>query len=93
MKIKQFRYSVDNLGYLVHDKKTGIAIDGGAPEAILAFAKDHGIQIKYVANTHSHYDHTTGNQTLLDSINAHFIDCRSIISDQTETELFIGLNY
>ena len=35
MDIKQFRYSSDNLGYLIHSGKDAIAVDGGAVEDIL----------------------------------------------------------
>jgi hydroxyacylglutathione hydrolase len=37
MKVKQFRYSADNLGYLVYGKKEAMAIDGGAVDEMLAF--------------------------------------------------------
>lgn len=83
MNIEQFRFSRDNLGYLVYSQKQGIAIDAGAVEQILAFAEKKNIQIKYVTNTHSHHDHTPGNAALLEKTDAQFIDCRQIKSDQT----------
>ncbi len=82
MKIEQFRFSADNLGYLLYAKKHAIAIDGGAPEQILAYAKNKGLTIAFVTNTHSHHDHTPGNQALLDKTCADFIDCRQIKADQ-----------
>ena len=39
MGIRQFRYSSDNLGYLVYGNETALAIDGGAGRAILDFWK------------------------------------------------------
>jgi len=83
MEIKQFKYSRDNLGYLVYSTSEGIAIDAGGPENILAFAQRQKIDIKYVSNTHSHYDHTPGNQIMLEKTGAQFIDCQQIKSDQT----------
>ena len=65
LKVKQFRYGADNLGYLVYGAKSGMAIDGGAAEAILAFLAEHRLTLRYVANTHSHSDHTGGNGALL----------------------------
>jgi len=65
LKIEQFRYGADNLGYLVYGSDSGIAIDGGAADPILSFAADRGISLLYVANTHAHSDHTSGNRTLL----------------------------
>ncbi|WP_299979325.1 hydroxyacylglutathione hydrolase family protein [Desulfobacula sp.] len=83
MFIQQFRYSTDNLGYLVYSTREGIAIDAGGVEDILGFAEKNNIHIKYVTNTHSHYDHTSGNEGLLKKTTAQFIDCRQIKSDQT----------
>lgn len=82
MFIKQFRYSTDNLGYLVYSTSEGIAIDAGGVGDILAFARKNGIHIKYVSNTHSHHDHTSGNTEILKKTSAEFIDCRQIRSDQ-----------
>lgn len=74
MNVKQFRYSPDNLSYLIFGKDLAVAIDGGAAEAILAFIADKGLNLKYVTNTHAHADHTVGNQRLLDGSGAVFID-------------------
>ncbi len=81
MDIKQIRYSSDNLGYLVYSGTKGIAIDAGAVEETLKFARDHSIEIKYVCNTHCHPDHTSGNAHLLEKTSAVFIDCTEISLD------------
>lgn len=65
LKVKQFRYGADNLGYLVYGTANGMAIDGGAADAILGFLAEHNLTLRYVANTHSHSDHTSGNRALL----------------------------
>ena len=83
MFIKQFKYSADNLGYLVYSSSQGMAIDAGAVDETLAFAKENRIHIKYVTNTHSHHDHITGNHRLLDKTKAQFVDCQTITLDQT----------
>ncbi len=82
MFVKQFRYSADNFGYLLYSANEGIAIDAGAVQDILSFAKKNRIQIKYVTNTHSHHDHTSGNKEMLQKIDAQFIDCTIIKSDE-----------
>jgi len=82
MEIAQFKYGADNLGYLVYGKSTGVAIDGGDPEGILAFAEKKGIEISVVTNTHSHGDHTPGNAGLLEKTGARFLDCRSFVQGQ-----------
>jgi hydroxyacylglutathione hydrolase len=65
LKVKQFRYGPDNLGYLVYGAKSAMAIDGGAADEILGFLAEHRLTLRYVANTHSHSDHTGGNGVFL----------------------------
>lgn len=73
LEVKQFRYGADNLGYLVYGAESGIAIDGGAVDAMLAFLAEHRIYLAYVANTHNHHDHTCGNEALLRGSQARFL--------------------
>jgi len=87
MKIKQFRYAADNLGYLIHTETHGMAVDAGAAADTLAFARQTGIEISYVTNTHGHHDHTPGNETLLAQTNAQFLDCAGITGD---TQITLG---
>jgi hydroxyacylglutathione hydrolase len=50
--------------YLVADEKTreGVLIDpAGDHGAIESVVAKHGITIKYIINTHGHFDHTSGN--------------------------------
>jgi len=61
MFVKQLRYSADNLGYLLYSANEAIAIDAGAVQETIYFAKKNRIKIKYLTNTHSHHDHTSGN--------------------------------
>jgi hydroxyacylglutathione hydrolase len=65
LKVKQFRYGADNLGYLVYGSESALAVDGGAADAILSFAAERGLSLRFVANTHGHADHTAGNRALL----------------------------
>ena len=82
MLIRQFKYSADNLGYLVYSNSKGVAIDAGSVEDILTFADQNNISIEYITNTHLHYDHIPGNERLLKKTGAEFIDCSKIKSDQ-----------
>ena len=78
LQVKQFRYSSDNLGYLICSDQNAVAVDGGAVEDILSFLKSNNISLKYVINTHSHGDHTIGNQQLLKNTDAEFIDYQTL---------------
>ena len=74
MHIKQFRYAADNLSYLIYGETQALAIDGGAVEAILDFIGHAGLELSIVTNTHSHQDHTSGNQALLEKTGARYCD-------------------
>lgn len=74
MKIKQFRYSIDNFGYVVYGKKEAIAIDGGAVDEIISFLSDKNLDLTCIVNTHSHPDHTVGIKKLAEHTKAVIID-------------------
>jgi hydroxyacylglutathione hydrolase len=74
MYIEQFRYSADNLAYLAWNEAGAVAVDGGAVEEIRSFLVERSIPLRYVTNTHRHYDHTLGNEALLAVTGARFVD-------------------
>lgn len=78
MKVKQFRYAFDNLGYVVYAQREAIAIDGGAVEQIHAFIREHGLILTFATNTHSHADHTNGTWELAKKMNATYRDHKTI---------------
>jgi hydroxyacylglutathione hydrolase len=78
LKVKQFRYGEDNLGYLVYGAQSAMAVDGGAAEAILAFLGERQLKLQYVANTHDHADHTVGNGALLTATHARLLEGREL---------------
>lgn len=82
MKIAQFKYANDNLGYLVYTPCCAIAIDGGNPEEMIAFARQKGVPIALVTNTHTHPDHTMGNASLLEATQARFLDSTTFSHNQ-----------
>ena len=73
LKVKQFRYGADNLGYLIYGTESGMAVDGGDTDGILTFLKERSLNLMYVANTHNHQDHTIGNEALLAATNARLL--------------------
>ncbi len=83
LSVRQFRYSSDNLGYVVYGTESAMAIDGGAADDILSFIRDRHLDLKFVANTHSHMDHTMGNQALLERSDAVFMDVDTLLKKKT----------
>jgi hydroxyacylglutathione hydrolase len=81
LKVKQFHYSADNLGYLIYGTEHGMAVDGGATDEIIAFLRGHCLTLSYVANTHNHQDHTAGNDALLAATNARLLSGADLRDD------------
>ncbi|MFB3052827.1 MAG: MBL fold metallo-hydrolase, partial [Dehalococcoidia bacterium] len=62
--------------WIIGSRKTreGIAIDpGDQPEEILALAKDMGLNIKLIANSHAHLDHILGVRGVQEATGARFL--------------------
>ena len=54
--------------------REAICIDpGDQPDEILALAKDMGVEIKLIANSHAHIDHILGARGVKDATNAKFL--------------------
>ncbi len=64
--VKQFSVGGDrNFGYLIVDEAANEAViidPSYSPQMICDFVKDSGYKVKYIFNTHNHYDHTNGNR-------------------------------
>ncbi len=80
MGIRQFRYSSDNLSYLVYGRDFALAIDGGAVHAICDFLEARGLTLKYVANTHKHPDHTAGTGDLVKLSGADYLSREELLT-------------
>ena len=75
MKIKRFVLSpLDTNCYLLYKEKKGIVIDpGGDISELLSFIDTYNIEIKYILNTHLHFDHTLSNKLLKDKTGAKIL--------------------
>ncbi len=57
--------------YLAHSGQDLLIVDPGAqPDKILEEVKKTGLLVKYIVNTHSHYDHIMGNSKILKTTKA-----------------------
>ncbi len=86
MNIRQFRYSLDNLGYVIHDENKALAVDPGAVDEISSYIKEKNLNLEYVVNTHSHPDHTAGTKDVINRSGATLID-NSTLRNQGEIKL------
>jgi hydroxyacylglutathione hydrolase len=62
--------------FILADEKTkdAVVIDpGGDAEDILKVIKDKGFTVRYIVNTHAHFDHVGANKALKDATGAEFL--------------------
>ena len=66
MKIHIIPCLQDNYSYIIHDQSNNYAcvIDPSEAEPIINFVKKNNLKLKYILNTHHHYDHVGGNESL-----------------------------
>ena len=66
MKIKIIPCLQDNYSYLIIDGKKNIAcvIDPSEADPIIEYLENNKIELKFILNTHHHYDHVGGNLEL-----------------------------
>lgn len=77
MKIHQTQVGqMQNFTYVVEDEDTSEAIiidPSWDLDKIEQVINRNGLKVKYIVNTHHHFDHTLGNQRMKDSTNADII--------------------
>ena len=75
MKIQIIPCLQDNYSYLIIDEKNNIAcvIDPSEADPIIKYLEENNIKLKFILNTHHHYDHVGGNQKLKEKYGASVI--------------------
>ena len=78
MKIEIIKCLKDNYSYLVIDETTKVAcvIDPSEAKPIIDVVEQKKINLKYILNTHHHYDHVGGNLELKEKYNCEIIGYR-----------------
>ncbi|MFB5606028.1 MAG: MBL fold metallo-hydrolase, partial [Nitrosarchaeum sp.] len=77
MKVYQIQVgNMQNFTYVIEDEETdeGIVIDPSWDlDQVEQVIKRNNLKIKYIVNTHHHFDHTLGNEAIVKSTNAKII--------------------
>ena len=75
MKIEIIKCLKDNYSYLIFDETNlnACVIDPSEAKPIINFVKKNNINLKYILNTHHHYDHVGGNLELKKRYNSNVI--------------------
>ncbi len=75
MKIELIKCLKDNYSYFVidTDKKIACVIDPSESQPIIDYVEKNHIELKYILNTHHHYDHVGGNIELKKKYNSKIV--------------------
>jgi len=75
MKIEIISCLQDNYSYLIIDekKKEACVVDPGESNPIIKYLEENKINLKFILNTHHHYDHVGGNKKLKEKYGARVI--------------------
>ena len=78
MEIKIIPCLQDNYSYLIIDNEnnTACVIDPSEAEPVIKYLENNKIKLKFILNTHHHYDHVGGNQELKKKYGASVIGYR-----------------
>ena len=65
MLVETIKCLEDNFSYILIDKnKNACVVDPSEPDPIINFVEKNNINLKYILNTHHHYDHIGGNKEI-----------------------------
>jgi hydroxyacylglutathione hydrolase len=75
MKIQIIPCLQDNYSYLIIDKKnnTACVVDPSEADPIIEYLENNNIKLKFILNTHHHYDHVGGNEMLKEKYGASIV--------------------
>ena len=75
MRIEIIKCLQDNYSYLLIDdtKNIGCVVDPGEAAPVIKYVESNNIDLKYILNTHHHYDHVGGNLELKKRYNSKIV--------------------
>ena len=84
----------DNYSYLIIDEsnKTASVVDPSEAKPIINFIEKENINLKYILNTHHHYDHIGGNKDLKKKYNSVVIGYKDDASRIPEIDILLNNN-
>ena len=75
MEVKIIPCLNDNYSYLIFDKnkKNACVVDPSESKPIIKIVEKNKLNLKYILNTHHHYDHVGGNKELKKRYNSKIV--------------------
>jgi hydroxyacylglutathione hydrolase len=82
---KQIKHNGDNFSYVIADsagREAAVVDPSFNAEIVARVLKDQKLRLEYIINTHSHSDHTAGNESLRSIFNARVVAHRLSTMDK-----------
>ena len=94
MRIEILKCLQDNYSYLIIDEtnKNACVIDPGESIPIINFVENNNIKLKYILNTHHHYDHIGGNLELKEKFGSKIVAFKDDKSRIPEIDVLVQNN-
>ncbi len=75
MKVQIINCLTDNYSYIIYDEKTllSVIIDPSEADPLINEVEKKNLDLKYILNTHHHYDHVGGNHKLKKKYNCKIV--------------------
>ena len=75
MKIQIIKCLQDNYSYLIIDEtnQNACVVDPSESKPVIDFVENNNINLKYILNTHHHFDHVGGNEELKRKFNSNVV--------------------
>jgi len=91
MKIEIIKCLQDNYSYLLIDEESNYAcvVDPSESKPIINYIEKNNIKLKFILNTHHHFDHVGGNQELKKKYNSKVIGFKKDKSRIPEIDIFL----
>ena len=91
MKIQTIKCLKDNYSYLIIDETNlnACVVDPGEAKPIINFVDSNNINLKYILNTHHHFDHVGGNIELKKKYNSKVIGFRGDVDRIPEIDTLV----
>ena len=94
MKVEIIKCLQDNYSYLIIDKKTKNAcvVDPSEAKPIIEYIENNKVNLKFILNTHHHYDHVGGNEELKKKYNSSVVGFKGDKDRIPEIDLLVENN-
>ena len=93
MLVETIKCLEDNFSYILIDKnKNACVVDPSEPDPIINFVEKNNINLKYILNTHHHYDHIGGNKEIKKKYNLKIVAFKNDLHRIPDVDISVDNN-